>query len=178
MGIDVAGVFKAIAPTLVSILAGPAAGLAYELLGKAMGTTAEEAQKVVSSGQMTGEQLAAVKVAEAEAKAKETEFGFKFAELEIRDRESARAMQVATKSWTPEILSWFIVASTIGLEGYVMLYGVPAEAIDLIVGRVLGTLDAAFVTVTAYWLGTSSSSHAKDITIANATGGRRGAGAQ
>lgn len=166
MAFDFSTVFKSIAPTLVSMLGGPVAGLAYELLGKAMGTTAEDAQKIVASGNLTGEQLAAIKVAELEAKAKEQEFGFKFAELEIRDRESARAMQIANKSSTPEILSWLIVVATLGLEGYVMVAGVPPEAVDLIVGRVLGTLDTAFITVLAFWLGTSRSSQAKDATIA------------
>jgi hypothetical protein len=166
MSFDFGTVFKTIAPTLVSMLGGPVAGLAYELLGKAMGTTAEDAQKIVASGNMTGEQLAAIKVAELEAKAKEQEFGFKFAELEIRDRESARQMQIANKSLTPEILSWLIVFATIMLEGWIVTQGVPTGAEDIIVGRVLGTLDTAFITVLAFWLGTSRSSQTKDATIA------------
>lgn len=166
MAFDFGTVFKSIAPTLVTMLGGPVAGLAYELLGKAMGTTAEDAQKIVASGNLTGEQLAAIKVAELEAKAKEQEFGFKFAELEIRDRESARQMQIANKSWTPEILSWLIVVSTLALEGWVMIHGVPTGAEDLIVGRVLGTLDTAFITVLSFWIGTSSTSRTKDATIA------------
>lgn len=158
-----------IAPTVASALGGPLAGIAVSALGSAFGmpeATQTKITDILQSGQMTGEQVAQIKQAELVLKQHESDNGFKFAELDVRDRESARAMQVANKSWTPEILSWLIVLATIGLEGYVLINGVPPEANDLVAGRVLGTLDMAFATVLAFWLGTSHSNKLKDTTIA------------
>ncbi|HEY3159805.1 MAG TPA: hypothetical protein VGJ78_12655, partial [Vicinamibacterales bacterium] len=56
---------------------------------------------------------------------------------------------------TPAVLSWTIVAATLFLEGWVLIYGVPPGAPDVVVGRVLGTLDVAFITVLTFWLGTA-----------------------
>lgn len=157
-----------IAPTLASALVGPLAGIAVTALGNALGwkdATKDDVTKMLSTGQLSGEQIAAVKVAELELKKTESDNGFKFAELEVRDRESARAMQTANKSATPEILSWLIVLSTLALEGYVLLYGLPPDAPDLVVGRILGTLDLAFATVLTFWLGSSRQSQNKDATI-------------
>lgn len=155
-----------LAPTVATALGGPLAGMAVSALGNALGVPPDKVTDLLQSGQMTGEQIAQIKVAELELKQKESDNGFKFAELDVRDRESARAMQIANKSLTPEILSWIIVAATIGLEGWVLLKGLPTGAPDLVVGRILGTLDTAFAGVMAYWLGSTVSAKLKDATIA------------
>lgn len=160
---------KAIAPTVASALGGPLAGLAVTAVGAAFGwsdATKDKVLDTLQTGNLTADQITALKVAEIEMVKNEREFGFKFAELEIRDRESARSMQIATKSSTPEVLSWVVIVSTVVLEGYVLLVGLPPEAPELVVGRILGTLDMAFATVLAFWLGTSKSSQTKDATIA------------
>lgn len=54
---------------------------------------------------------------------------------------------------TPAVLSWVIVGAALGLEGYVMIMGVPPNVPDVVLGRILGTLDAALITVITYWLG-------------------------
>ena len=155
-----------LAPTVATALGGPLAGIAVSALSKALGVDENKVTDLLQSNQMTGEQIAAIKVAELNLKKHESDNGFKFAELDVRDRESARAMQIANKSLTPEILSWMIVVATIGLEGYVLVVGLPSVAPDLVVGRILGTLDAAFATVLAFWLGSSVSNRIKDATIA------------
>ena len=155
-----------LAPTVATALGGPLAGIAVSALSKVLGVDESKVNDILQSGQMTGEQIAAIKIAELELKQKESDNGFKFAELDVRDRESARQMQIANKSLTPEVLSWIIVAATIGLEGWVLLNGLPAGAPDLVVGRILGTLDTAFAGVLAYWLGSTVSAKLKDATIA------------
>ena len=159
-----------LAPTVASALGGPLAGLAVTALSGALGVAPEKVTDLLQSGQMTGEQIAAIKIAELQLKQKESDNGFKFAELDVRDRESARQMQIANKSLTPEILSWMIVVATIGLEGYVLIFGLPTVAPDLVIGRILGTLDTAFATVLAFWLGSSVSNRIKDATIAQQAG--------
>jgi len=85
--------------------------------------------------------------------------------ISASDRDSARKMAVETKAWTPAVLSWLIIVATLGIEGYILVNGVPAQVNDLVAGRILGTLDMAFMTVLTFWLGTSNSSRNKDATI-------------
>lgn len=73
--------------------------------------------------------------------------------------------QFLMRPWMPAILSALIVCSIFVLYSYLMVNGNPAGLDDVILGRILGTLDTAFGVVLAYWLGTSKSSHDKDVTI-------------
>lgn len=160
---------KGIAPTIASAFGGPLGGIAVSAITAAMGWkdgTKDDVLKMLSTGQLSGDQLAAVQKAELELKQHESDNGFKFAELEIRDRESARAMQIANKSLTPEILSWIIVAGFFALNGWLIINGNPDALADVILGRIQGSVDMAFGTVLAYWMGTSQSSRSKDNVIA------------
>lgn len=151
---------KKIAPTLAAFLGSPAAGVAVELLSNALNVTEPEVEARLSAP-LSSADIAAIRQAEIAAKAKEQELGIRAEELLIEDRKSAREMYAQTRAITPQLLSWLVVAATIWLEGYVLLYGIPAGANDLVVGRVLGTLDMAFGTVLAFWLGSSHGSTVK-----------------
>jgi hypothetical protein len=85
-----------------------------------------------------------------------------FAQLEADDRKDARAMFVATRARTPAVLSWVVVIGFFGVTGFLLKYGQPSDLDDLLLGRLLGTLDAAFATVLAFWLGSSFGSRQKD----------------
>lgn len=162
---DVPDFIKTLAPTVASALLGPLGGAAVSAIGSILGVdqpTQDKIEKVFSSGQMTPEQVAKLRELEMQYQNDEKERGFKYAELEFKDRDSARNMQIATRSHTPEILSWLIISATLALEGYVLTQGIPTEVSDLVAGRVLGTLDMAFGTVLAFWLGSSYGSRLKD----------------
>lgn len=164
---------KTLAPTVAAALGGPLAGMAVSAIGSAFGLdspTKEKIEEAFSAGRMMPEQVAALKTLELQFQNDERERGFKYAELEFKDRDSARQMQIATKSYTPEILSWMIILATLSLEGYILLEGIPPMVSDLVAGRILGTLDTAFGTVLAFWLGTSYGSRAKDAIIARGAG--------
>ena len=166
---DFSDILKTLAPTVASALGGPLAGAAVTALGGILGLsepTQDKIATVFQNGQMTSEQIAEIKKLELQFKNDEAERGFKYSELEFKDRDSARQMQIATRSQTPEILSWLIIGSTLALEGYVLTQGIPPQVSDIVAGRVLGTLDMAFGTVLAFWLGSSFSSRQKDSTIA------------
>ena len=155
---------KAIAPTIASFLGSPAAGVAVELLQQHLGLAATDkadVEEYITSGKLTSADLAAIKQAEIAAKAKEQELGIRAEELIVKDRQGARDMFVATRSITPQVLSWFVIVATVFLEGYILLYGLPPVTSELVVGRVLGTLDTAFATVLAFWLGSSHGSSIK-----------------
>ena len=158
-------ILKTLAPTVASVLGGPLAGMAVTALGGIFGmsdATQDKIASVIQNGQMTPEQVAAIRELELKFQNDERERGFKYAELEFKDRDSARQMQIHTRSITPEALSWLIVAATLAFEGYVLTQGIPQEVSDLVAGRVLGTLDMAFGTVLAFWLGSSYGSRMKD----------------
>lgn len=151
-------VVKQLAPTAATLLGGPLAGMAVKVIGEAVGmpeATQEKIEKAITGGQLTGEQVVALRAADDALKVKLAELGLRADELVVEDRKDARAMFVATRARTPGVLSWTIVFATLFLEGWVLINGVPTNADPLIIGRVLGTLDSAFVTVIAFWLGTA-----------------------
>ena len=67
------------------------------------------------------------------------------------------------------ILSSVIVTMTLGVEGYGLFYGFSDKVNDVVLGRILGTLDTSMAIVLAYWFSSTKGSHEKDATIANLT---------
>lgn len=157
-----------VAPTLATALGGPLAGIAVktiatQILGKPDATVDEvEAAVLGADPQM----LIRLKELDQEFKTTMVNAGIKLEEIAAADRNSARQREISTGDvWTPRVLAGFVVGLTIFLEGYVMLNGLPATANEIIVGRILGTLDTAAMMVLAYYFGSSASSRYKDDTI-------------
>ena len=156
---------NAVAPTIATALGGPLAGAAVSAIGKALGMdspTVDKIQTAIENGQLTPEQISSIKLAEIDFQKHESEMGFKYSELEFKDRDSARNLAIQTHSKTPEALSWLILGLGLGSEIYVLFHGIPKEVSDMVAGRILGTLDAAIVTVISFWLGSSLGSKQKD----------------
>lgn len=159
-----------IAPTVASALGGPLAGGIVAFLGDLLGIgepTQEKIAKVFENGQLTGEQIAAIKIKELELQAEEKERGFRYAELEFRDRDSARRASVDGGTlgklfW----LSLLLLAITLGTEIAVLFLGTPVEVPNIVVGRILGLMDAVAMMVLAFWYGTSSGSARKTEILA------------
>jgi hypothetical protein len=147
---------KSIAPTVATVLGGPLAGLAVKTLGDAIGIdepTQDKIERALTGSQLTAEQILAIKNAEQALVVKMKELDIRLEEVEGKDRDSARQMQIQTRARTPAVLSWVIVTAALGLEGYVMTQGIPVAVQDVVAGRILGTLDAALLTVITFWLG-------------------------
>ncbi len=64
-------------------------------------------------------------------------------------------------------LSVVLLVLCLGTEINVLVKGLPQGTSELVVGRVLGLLDAIAMTVLAYWYGTSSSSAVKTELLAS-----------
>lgn len=160
---------KTIAPTVASAVLGPMAGFAIAGLSKIFGIsegTQDKVAKVIAEGKITPEQLTELKKLEATLQAEERERGFRYAELEFKDRDSARNMAVQTRAKTPAIMTWLIVVLVLGLEGTVLFNGTPEGASDIVLGRILGTLDTALMMVLAFWFGTTNGSSEKTALLA------------
>lgn len=151
---------KTVAPTVAAALGGPMAGEAVmALIGIVGGAGQEDVRKAIESGRLTAEQISQLRQLELKFRENERERGFKYAELAFKDRDSARKANVA--GGTQKALFWLSVVLLVlclGTEVTVLVKGLPQGTSELVVGRVLGLLDAIAMTVLAYWFGTSSSS--------------------
>lgn len=90
---------KKIAPTLAAALAGPAAGIAVEAVGRAFGwdeSTKEKVETLLTDRALNSEDVAKIKTAELALVQKEKELGFKFAELAALDAQAAHKEQQET----------------------------------------------------------------------------------
>lgn len=164
---------KQIAPTLASFIFGPAAGVVVDLAGKALGleeATVDDIRDTVRKGNLTGDQIAALRQAEIAAQAKEKELGIRADEIAAADRDSARKANVAGNVQNKLfILSLLLLTTALGCEVWVLFKGYPSEIPDIIVGRVLGLMDSVATLVLAYWFGTTAGSAMKTDLLAQST---------
>ena len=155
----------AVAPTVASALGGPLAGVAVAGLGKIMGidaATTESITKAVQGNKLTPEMVADLQKMEMQYQNDEKERGFKYAELEFKDRDSARSANV--QGGTQNKLFWLSLAMlsvSVGAEIWVLFNGYSMAVDAVVVGRVLGFLDAIALQILAYWFGSSMGSHQK-----------------
>lgn len=162
---DWKSIVTTIAPTVASALGGPLAGAAVVAIGDLMGIsepTQDKIKDTIENGQLTGEQVAAIRQLDAKLKAEESERGFKYAELEFKDRDSARRASV--DGGTAKLMfamSVTLLLVTLGCELVVLFVGYPPALPDIVVGRILGLMDSVALMVLAYHYGTSSGSARK-----------------
>ena len=161
---------KTIAPTVASALLGPLGGVAVTALGNVFGVseaTTEKITKLIQTGQLTPEQITDLKKLETQYQENERERGFKYAELAFKDRDSAR--QYNTSGGIQGrlfVMSVILLILTLGTEIWVLFRGYPIEIPEIIVGRVLGLMDAVAMMVLAYYYGTTSGSMQKSELLA------------
>lgn len=156
---------KSLAPTVASALLGPLGGVAVSALGELLGVSEATQTKIadaITTGQMTPEQISALKQLELEYLNNEKERGFRYAELEFKDRDSAR--QANVQGGTQNKLFWLslvLLIVALGCEVLVLFYGYPITVDAIVVGRVLGLMDSIVILVITYWFGSSSGSARK-----------------
>ena len=157
---------ESIAPTIASALGGPLGSLAYEVVAKQMNISQGDAQKMLTAGKLTADQLAQVQQAEIALKTKALELNLDFEKLAVQDRISARSMQTTTQSWIPAFLS---VGITVGFFGilYALMTDKVAKSDELMI--MLGSLSTAWTGIVAFWFGSSSGSQSKDQMIHQST---------
>lgn len=157
---------KTLAPTVATALGGPLAGLAVDAVGKAFGWEDSTKEKVEAllAGPLTGEQIAAIKVAELELVKHERELGFKFEELIHKDRDSARQREMAVKDNTNRVLAYTVVGSFIAVVGATLLGYARIES--ALAGTLVGYLSAKAEQVLAYYFGSTKGSADKTALLA------------
>ena len=190
---DFKTILGAIAPTAATLLAGPFAGLAVKFLGPVFGlsgdalaTTGAAVQAIqdaLTQGQLSGDQVLAIKQAEIALTQHLADNNIKLVELDIQaaqvvtaDRADARNREIQVKDRTPAHLAYTIIGGffVISLAQLIALMGWPDFATRipaqgwLLIGNISGYLAAEAKSASAYYFGTNSSSERKTELLAQA----------
>ena len=160
---------KTLVPMLGTALGGPLGGAAAAFIADKLGLeskTIEAVSEVLNSGKLTAEQLTGLKLAEIDfqkfLKANEIDL----AKLDVANTQGARDMQIAVKSWTPDILAVVIVTGFFAIL-ILMMLGVLKVSDQQALLILLGSLSAGFGAVLNFFFGSSRSSQNKDVLLAN-----------
>lgn len=176
---DVAATAGKFAPLVGTLLGGPAGAAIGGLVAAALGTS--NTPDAIKAAIATDPQ-AALKLAQWEGDNNVKLQGMVYAHADnllaavsssiasdVEDRKSARDSSVA--GGTAKRLFWLsllLLAATLGTEIGVLFIGYPKTVDAIVVGRVLGLMDAVSMMVLAFWYGSSSSSERKTELIAAA----------
>jgi gas vesicle protein len=162
---------KELAPLVGTALGGPLGGAAAAFIADKLGieeNTVEAVSNVLNSGKMTADQIAALKLAEIDFQKFLEEKGIDLERITAADRDSARQMNIATRSWVPSALSMLVTAGYFGiLVG--MMTGLLAVTDSQAMLIMLGSLGTAWGMVMAFWFGTTHGSQQKNDLLANST---------
>ena len=151
-------------PTIATCLGGPLAGLATGLISKMLGIDESKVQETINSGKLTADQVASLQQAEIELKKQAQSMGLDFEKLATADKQSARSMQISTKSIVPPLLALLITAGFFGIL-YALMMGYAQESNQLMI--MLGALGTSWTGVVAFYFGSSNSSQNKDAMLYN-----------
>lgn len=164
---DFKSIIGAIAPTVATMLGGPLAGLAVDALGTALGMespTVDKVKKALTTGQLSGDQIVALKTAEQAVLVRMEELGIQREQLEHDDRASARAREVGVKDKTNQRLAFLVVGAFILMVGLTLAGAAKVESV--LAGTLVGYLSAKCEQVLAYYFGSTKGSADKTNLLA------------
>ncbi len=173
---DILPALAKLAPTIAAAAGGPLAGTAVNAIETALGmnkSSNELGQRqddlAAAIAGATPDQLLALKKADNDFQVQMAELGFKDAEaikmLEVQDRDSAREREVNIKDWTPRALAGGVTAGFFAVLLYMMTHDVPITTKDVL-NIMLGSLGTAWVSIIAYYFGSSAGSSEKTRLLA------------
>lgn len=161
-------VLRTVAPTIALAVGGPFGPLAATVLSKVLGTPPGDAKAAEASLlTATPDQLLALKKAEDDFQVQMRTLGIAEEKLAYDDTASARSREIAVKDNTPKIIAYLVITLVLVAEGSMFFVGQPKGIDGVVLGRILGTLDAALMLVLGYYYGSSAGSAKKDSTISD-----------
>lgn len=160
-------ILGAVAPVVGGVFGGPAGALAGRVIAQALGKPddAPEEELVDAIVAATPQQLLDLKNADLEFKKFLKENDLRIEEIHAADRASARARNIALRDRTPSVLAGAVVFGFFAILIWMLKYGLPERGDEVLLVMV-GALGAAFGSIISFYFGSSSSSRAKDDTIA------------
>lgn len=171
---DWQSLFKTVAPAIGTALGGPLAGAAASFLADKLGVqekTVKAVTDVLNSGKLTSDQILSVKLAEIEFNKFCKTHSIDMEKIAAADRGDARAMQVATRSNMPAVLTIMITSGFFGVLGWMLYDSNVVNSPPLLI--MLGSLGTAWTAACSFWLGTTHGSAQKNQLLANSSDARR-----
>ena len=178
-GFDWKGAIGTFAPKLAGLLGTPVAGIAVAGLCNILGLepspeNAQKAAEQIAAGQLTGDQLIALKKLEADSVAQLQKMGLDYdlqtEQLVATDRASARQREMTVKDWTPKILAYGVTAGFFGLLAFMLKHEIPNSSKDVL-NLMLGSLGTAWISIIAYYFGSSHTDADTKTMLYNSTPG-------
>lgn len=165
-----------IAPTAATLLGGPFAGLAVGAITSALGLNTSDGtpplnpisaiQTALTNGQLTGDQILALKQAELDVQKHLADNGIQLETIAANDRDSARHREIEVKDNTPKVLAYLLTVGFFGTLAFMMVGTIPETGHDVLLIMV-GSLGTAWTGMVAYYYGSTTGSKGKDETIKN-----------
>jgi hypothetical protein len=146
---------KQILPTIGGLLGGPLGSVAVTAAADALGLSDKSkaaVEKILSSGNLTTEQMAALQAADAQLKVKMAELGIEAEKLATADRASARQMQIATGSVVPHIIAILFIGIYLTMM-CLLLTGTMKLWEDATLTMLLGGLTSGVAMILGYYFG-------------------------
>jgi hypothetical protein len=162
---------KTLVPMLGSALGGPFGGIAAGFIAEKLGLegkTVDAVTKALTDNKMTADQVTAIRLAEIDFIKFMAQNEITKDQLDTQNTADARAMQVAVKSSTPDILAVIIVTGFFGIL-IAMMLGLLTASDQQALLILLGSLSAGFGAVLNFFFGSSRGSQNKDVLLANST---------
>lgn len=166
---------KELVPMLGTVLGGPAGalvsafgGVAASFVAEKLGledSTVETVNKALTAGRMTPEQIVKLKEAELEFQKFLETNKIDLEKVAAADRDSARKMQIETKSIIPGVLAIVIVGGFFAILTAMMLGKLTVDDQQSLL-ILLGALSAGFGSVLNFYFGSSHGSQAKSEMLA------------
>lgn len=152
---------KSVVPTVARALGGPLAGLAVDIVGKALGLEDATQKKIedILRGPLTGDQIVALKQAEIQLELRLKELDIQLDQLEVQDRMNARDREVKAGGKTTSILAWMVMGAFVGML-FAVLFGW-ARVDSVLAGTIIGYASAKADQVLSYYFGSSRGSDDK-----------------
>lgn len=162
---------KTVAPMIGTALGGPLGGAAASFLADKLGlkeSTVQAVTEALTSGQLSAEQITAVKIAEIEFQKFLESNKIDLAKISAQNTQGARDMQIAVRSIIPGTLAIVITLGYLGILIGMML-GTLKVTDNQALLILVGALATGFGTVLNFFLGSSHSSQSKDAMLANSS---------
>lgn len=170
MSFDWKGLVKTIAPVIGTAVGGPFGGMATKAISSALfgddetSTGSALERKISDTLQHDPEALLKLKQADQAFELKMEELGVSREEIAAGDRNSARNMQIQTRTWIVPALAGITVACFFGVVFWVLSGEVTLES--TVLGYVLGQVSSKAEQVYNYFFGSSAGSKAKSDAMA------------
>jgi hypothetical protein len=159
---------KTVAPMIGSALGGPLGGMAVGMLAEKLGVqekTIAAVTTAISDSKLTPEQVSSIRQAEIEFQKFLGQNKIDLERINMENTKSAREMQIANRSYTPQVLSFVITVGFFGVLYYMLtMEAKPTEALLIM----LGSLGTAWAAVCNFWFGSTAGSARKTDLLAQA----------